>query len=60
MIPFRILKGIAENPSHARGIGPEQWVYISRDFTFHSLQVLENPAPGPVDVRAIMENDVDE
>ena len=46
------------DPAHARGVGPERGVHARRQAVGHVAQVLQHAAAGPVDVRAVLEDDV--
>ena len=48
------------DPAHARGVGPERGVHARRQAVGHVAQVLQHAAAGPVEVRAVLEDDVHE
>ena len=60
VLPFLIDEGIGKSPAQARGIRAEHRVDIGGDLVSHRLDVLEDTAPRPVDVRSLFEDHIDE
>src|SRR6266705_4255473 len=50
---------ILEDPANTGGIGAENWRHPIREPSGDLVQVLQNPASGPIDVCPILEDDVD-
>ena len=50
---------IGKTPADGRGIGAQNGIDVGGDFRLHRLQVFENPASRPVDVRPFVKYDVD-
>ncbi len=51
---------IRKSPSEPGRIWTQNRIYIRRDLVLYGLQVFEDPAAGPVDVRPFLEDDVNE
>ena len=60
MVARLIDHSIGKAPADARGIGTEHRIDIGGYLGLHRLEIFQNPASGPVDVRALVEDDVDE
>ena len=52
-------QGVLESPAEARRIGTEHRIDIGGEFVPDRLDVLEDPAPGPVDIRSLFEDHID-
>ena len=50
---------VLEHPADAGGVGPDRRVDAVRQLAADALQVLDDAAAGPVDVGAVLEDDVD-
>ena len=50
---------VHKHPTHAGGVRTEGWPGISRQVVLNRAQVLEDAAAGPVQVGAVLEDDVD-
>ena len=52
--------GVRKAPPKTGGIGTENRVDIGRYFIFYCLEIFQDAASGPIDIRPLFENDVDE
>ena len=52
--------GIGKSPAQAGGIGTEDGIDIGGNFVLHGLEIFQDTASGPVDIRPFFKNDVDE
>ena len=51
---------VLEDPAHARGIGPERRFRAGRQASLHLVQIFQHARTRPVQVRAIVEQHIDE
>ena len=60
VLPAAVDEGVLVYPPHTRRVGPEAGADALRQPAGDALHVLEDAAPRPVEVRAVLEHDVDE
>lgn len=59
----RVIAGIEHvliDPTHAGGVRPELGFDTGGQAVFHKVQVFQNPAPRPIQIRPVVKNNVDE
>ena len=60
MLSRFIHHGIGKSPAETRRIGPQDGIDVGGEFVLYGLQVFQDPASRPVDVRPFLEDDIDE
>src|SRR5438093_3411474 len=59
MLARLVHENVLEAPTHAGGVGSEGGVDASGKLTLQAVQVLQHAAPGPIEVRAVLEDHID-
>ena len=60
MLAGRVDEGVLQPPADAGGVGPERGGHAGGQLVGHAAEVLQDAAARPIQVRSILEDDVDE